>query len=131
MTKSSPLIWQLLHTVKSMVKISSIFVAFLENTKFIKSSSRDNFTISEFRNFSVDFFNHKHISYIWLDLEAKKWNWWLRNLIINKILSWTDQLKRGFSFCFFAKFAMCRTWPRWRFIADKTLDKTRLVYFGH
>ena len=33
--KSSPSIWHLLHNVKSKVKISSIFVAFLENTNFI------------------------------------------------------------------------------------------------
>ena len=32
--KSSPSIWHLLHNVKSMVKISSIFVAFLENMSF-------------------------------------------------------------------------------------------------
>ena len=34
LTKSSPLIWHLLHNVKSMVKISSIFVAFSENMNF-------------------------------------------------------------------------------------------------
>ena len=34
LTKSSPSIWHLLHTVKSTVKISSIIVAFLENTNF-------------------------------------------------------------------------------------------------
>ena len=34
MTKSSPSIWHLLHNVKSTVKISSIFVAFLENMNF-------------------------------------------------------------------------------------------------
>ena len=34
MTKSSPPIWHVLHNVKSMVKISSIFVAFLENMNF-------------------------------------------------------------------------------------------------
>ena len=34
MTKSSTSIWHLLHNVKSMVKISSIFVAFLENMNF-------------------------------------------------------------------------------------------------
>ena len=34
MTKSSPPIWHLLHNVKSMVKISSIFPAFLENMYF-------------------------------------------------------------------------------------------------
>ena len=32
--KSSPSIWHLLHIVKLMVKISSIFVAFLENIYF-------------------------------------------------------------------------------------------------
>ena len=32
--KSSPLIWHLLHNVKSTVKILLIFVAFLENTNF-------------------------------------------------------------------------------------------------
>ena len=32
--KSSPSIWRLLHNVKSAVKISSIFVAFLENMNF-------------------------------------------------------------------------------------------------
>ena len=35
MTKSSLSIWQYVVTVKSMVKISSIFVAFLENMNFI------------------------------------------------------------------------------------------------
>ena len=34
MTKSSLSIWRLLHSVKSTVKISSIFVAFLENMNF-------------------------------------------------------------------------------------------------
>ena len=34
LTKSSPSIWHLLHNVKSTVKISSIFVAFLENMNF-------------------------------------------------------------------------------------------------
>ena len=33
-TKPSPLIWHLLHNVKSTVKISSNFLAFLENMKF-------------------------------------------------------------------------------------------------
>ena len=33
--KSSPWIWQLLHTVKLMLKILSIFVAFSENVNFI------------------------------------------------------------------------------------------------
>ena len=32
--KSSPSIWRLLHNVKSTVKITSIFVAFLENMNF-------------------------------------------------------------------------------------------------
>ena len=32
--KSSPSIWQYVVSVKSMMKISSIFVAFLENTNF-------------------------------------------------------------------------------------------------
>ena len=32
--KSSPSIWQLLHAVKLIVKILSIFVAILENTNF-------------------------------------------------------------------------------------------------
>ena len=34
LTKSSPSIWHLLHTVKSTMKILSIFVAFLENMNF-------------------------------------------------------------------------------------------------
>ena len=34
--KSLPSIWHLLHNVKSTVKISSIFVAFLENMNFSK-----------------------------------------------------------------------------------------------
>ena len=34
MTKSSPSIWQLLHTVKLKVKILSFFVAFSENVNF-------------------------------------------------------------------------------------------------
>ena len=33
--KSSPSIWHLLHNIKSMVKILSNFVAFLENINFI------------------------------------------------------------------------------------------------
>ena len=41
LTKSSPSIWHLQHTVKSMVKITSIFVAFLENTNF--NTDRNNF----------------------------------------------------------------------------------------
>ena len=36
-TKSWPKIWHLLHNVKSTVKISSIFVAFLENMNFTKA----------------------------------------------------------------------------------------------
>ena len=35
--KSSPPIWHLLHNVKSMVKILSNFVAFIENTNFNKN----------------------------------------------------------------------------------------------
>ena len=42
MTKSSPSIWQLLHNAKLTMKISSIFVAFLENTNFISLSSWSN-----------------------------------------------------------------------------------------
>ena len=34
--KSSPSIWHLLHNVKFTLKISSIFVAFLENMNFNK-----------------------------------------------------------------------------------------------
>ena len=34
--KSSPLIWHLLHNVKSTVNISPVFVAFLENMNFTK-----------------------------------------------------------------------------------------------
>ena len=36
--KSSPSIWHLLHNVKSTVKISSNFVAFLENINFKRLS---------------------------------------------------------------------------------------------
>ena len=39
--KSSPSIWHLLHNVKSTVKISSIFAAFLENMNF--TNNRQNF----------------------------------------------------------------------------------------
>ena len=42
MTSSSPSIWQLLHNAKLTVKISSIFVAFLEKTNFILLSSSSN-----------------------------------------------------------------------------------------
>ena len=46
LTKSSPSIWHLLHSVKSTVKISSIFVASIENMNFkkqrIKSEPSDN-----------------------------------------------------------------------------------------
>ena len=38
MSKSSPSIWRLLHNFKSTVKISSIFVAFLENMNFTYTS---------------------------------------------------------------------------------------------
>ena len=38
MTKSSPSIWELLLTVKLMVKILSIFVAFSENVNFKEKS---------------------------------------------------------------------------------------------
>ena len=41
--KSSPAIWHYVLSVKSTVKISSIFVAFLENTNF-----NDYFVISEY-----------------------------------------------------------------------------------
>ena len=37
-TKSSPSIWHYIVSVKSTVKILSIFVAFLENTNFMRSS---------------------------------------------------------------------------------------------
>ena len=47
MTKSSPTIWHLLHNVKSTVKISAIFVAFLENT---------NFTIIDTKMLSIPLF---------------------------------------------------------------------------
>ena len=40
MTKSSPLIWCLLHSVKLTVKILSIFVAFLENMNFNKKNMK-------------------------------------------------------------------------------------------
>ena len=36
--KSSPLIWYYVVDIKSTVKISSIFVAFLENMNFKKST---------------------------------------------------------------------------------------------
>ena len=36
MTKSSLLIWHLLHNVKSMVKILSIYLSFIENMNFTK-----------------------------------------------------------------------------------------------
>ena len=40
--KSSPSIWHLLHNVKLTVKISSIFVAFLENMNFKKKYESDH-----------------------------------------------------------------------------------------
>ena len=43
LTKSSPSIWHLLYTVKSSVKISSIFVAFLENTNFTSLDPKFSF----------------------------------------------------------------------------------------
>ena len=52
--KSSPSIWHLLHNVKSTVKISSIFGAFLENTNF---------------NFKCTF---ERVETIVFDLEEKK-----------------------------------------------------------
>ena len=39
--KSSPPIWHLLHNVKSTVKISSLFVAFLENMNFNRNATAD------------------------------------------------------------------------------------------
>ena len=54
--KSSPSIWHLLHSVKSTVKISSIFVAFLENMNFkywfLKSAMEEN-SIIEFIAFNL------------------------------------------------------------------------------
>ena len=41
-TKSSPLFWHLLHDVKSTIKSSSFFVAFLENTNFIAKYCNNN-----------------------------------------------------------------------------------------
>ena len=38
--KSSPSIWHYVVSVKSTVKIWSIFVAFLKNTNFIKGSTK-------------------------------------------------------------------------------------------
>ena len=49
MTKSSLLIWHYVASVKWTVKISSIFVAFLENTNFKKLATIENFWAS-FRN---------------------------------------------------------------------------------
>ena len=46
--KSSPAIWHYVLSVKSTVKISSIFVAFLENTNF-----NDYFVISEYVAFYI------------------------------------------------------------------------------
>ena len=40
MTKSSPSIWHYVVSVKSTVKISSFFVAFLENTNFINDGNK-------------------------------------------------------------------------------------------
>ena len=41
--KSSQSIWRLLHNVKLMVKILSIFVVFLENMNFIYEDKMDYF----------------------------------------------------------------------------------------
>ena len=38
--KSSPLIWRLLHSVKSMVKIFPIILAFLENMNFMSQAKK-------------------------------------------------------------------------------------------
>ena len=58
--KSSPSIWNYAVSIKSTVKISSIFVAFLENTNF-KTFSFDNF---QFRLFSSKILNgtQQHIN---------------------------------------------------------------------
>ena len=50
--KSSPAIWHLLYNVKSMVKISSIFVAFLENMDFMKVA-RHNFLATLHANSAI------------------------------------------------------------------------------
>ena len=42
MAKSSPLIWRYVVSVKLMVKISSIFVAFLENMNFNENIYKHN-----------------------------------------------------------------------------------------
>ena len=44
--KSSPSIWRYVVSVKSMVKILSIFVAFLENMNFIKGLAQKWFEIN-------------------------------------------------------------------------------------
>ena len=46
--KSSPSIWHYVVSVKSAVKISSIFVAFLENTNFTIILFRDYLTFSKY-----------------------------------------------------------------------------------
>ena len=50
LTKSSPSIWHLLHNVKSTEKISSIFVAFLENTNLKKMTTTLALKVSKFQN---------------------------------------------------------------------------------
>ena len=45
--KSSQSIWHLLHTVKSTVKISTIFVAFLENLNF--NSKKNNKVVHAYK----------------------------------------------------------------------------------
>ena len=54
MTKSSQSILHLLHTVKSTVKISSIFVVFLENTNF--KEIRSAYVLRFYKAFLRDFF---------------------------------------------------------------------------
>ena len=55
--KSSPSIWHLLHSVKSKVKISSIFVVFLENLNFTLHKTlrkwNDTMTTIIFKHFAL------------------------------------------------------------------------------
>ena len=63
--KSSASIWHLLHTVKSTVKISSIFTVFLENMNFTKNV----FLHLQILTIDLDLADSKHIESVY---EKKK-----------------------------------------------------------
>ena len=85
MTKPSPSIWHLLHIVKSTVKISLIFVAFLENMNFkepfqgkfgVKEQFKGDQKVTKIRNNLLTLFN------IWV---TSKWIKYLQKINLTSI----------------------------------------------